>query len=198
MWVFTEHGFVSAVVDLKDQDLMIVRARDSKSLDSLSEMADTRILTTPERDYPFRVFVSRMDFTAWMVECVSEMTYNNYKSRMSVTRGREYTNALHDVWEVMHKVSPRRAGGMYDRYGYDDVWSATVPTRSERRRMWWEDLANEPRDEMGDRLDDDTLDDEPFPPNNLYPVPHGPKQGNGKRKRSKRGQSYTNNARGKR
>lgn len=195
MWIFTETGFVSAVVDLKDQDLMIVRARDSKSLDSLSEMADVRILTTPERDYPFRVFVSRMDFTTWMVECISEMTYNNYKSRMSVTRGREYVGALHDVWEVMHRVSPRKAGGMYDRYGYDDTFAA-VPTRSERRRMWWDDLASKPRDEMGDRLEDEEPD--PFPPNNLYPVPHGPKQGAGKRKRNKRGQSYTNNARGKR
>jgi hypothetical protein len=191
MWVFTETGFVSAVVDLKDSDQMIVRSRDRKSLEPLSEMADVAILSTPERDYPFRVFVTKFDFTNWMVDSIDEMTYNNYKSRMSVTRGREYVGALHDVWEVMHKVSPRRAGGMYDRYGYDDVWSA-VPTRSERRRQWWEDLANEPRDNMGDRLEDDV--DDPFPPNNLYPVPHGPKQGDGKRKRkrNKRGQHYTN------
>lgn len=193
IWVFTETGFVSAVVDLQDSDQMIVRSRDRKSLEPLSEMADVAIQSTPERDYPFRVFVTKFDFTNWMVDSIDEMTYNNYKSRMSTTRGREYVSALHDVWEVMHKVSPRRAGGMYDRYGYDDVYSA-VPTRSQRRRQWWEDLANEPRDEMGDRLDDDIPD--PFPPNNLYAVPHGPKQG--KRKRSKRGQSYTNNARGKR
>lgn len=194
MWVFTETGFISAVTDLKDSDQMIVRARDRQSLEPLSEMADVAIVSTPERDYPFRVFVSKFDYTSWLVDAVDDMTYNNYKSRMSVTRGREYVSALHDVWEVMHKVSPRRAGGMYDRYGYDDVWSARVPTRSERRRQWWEDLANEPRDDMGDRLEDEIPD--PFPPNNLYPVPHGKKQQ--QRKRNKRGQSYTNNARGKR
>lgn len=111
MWLFTETGFVSAVVDLQDKKKMIVRGRDKTSLQPLAKFAGVKVLSTPERDYPFRVFVSKQKFGAWVSEGIASMEYNNYKGRMYSTRP-NFSNALHDVWEVMHAVeqgSPLRS-----------------------------------------------------------------------------------------
>lgn len=104
MWLFSETGFVSAVVDLQDKNKMIVRGRDKKSLEPLAKLARVKILDTPQRDYPHRVFVSKKKFTEWVVENISTMQYNNYKSRMYQTRGADFTHSLSEVWSVMHQV----------------------------------------------------------------------------------------------
>lgn len=105
MWLFSETGFVSAVVDLQDKNKMIVRGRDRRSLEPLAKLTRVEILDTPERDYPHRVFVTRKQFINWVVANIELMQYNNYKSRMYQTRGADFTHALSEVWSVMHEVS---------------------------------------------------------------------------------------------
>lgn len=104
MWLFSETGFVSAVVDTQNKNKMIVRGRDRKSLEPLAKLARVKILDTPQRDYPHRVFVSKKKFTEWVVRNISSMEYNNYKSRMYQTRGADFTHSLSQVWSVMHQV----------------------------------------------------------------------------------------------
>lgn len=104
MWLFSETGFVSAVVDTQNKNKMIVRGRDRKSLEPLAKLARVKILDTPQRDYPHRVFVSKKKFTEWVVRNISSMEYNNYKSRMYQTRGADFTHSLSEVWSVMHQV----------------------------------------------------------------------------------------------
>jgi hypothetical protein len=105
MWLFTETGFLSAVRHPVEPEVLIVRARDETSLRGLSEAAQTQILATPERDYPFRVLTSRELFAQWVLEQVSSLDYTNYKARMSQTRGWGFTDALHEVWSTMHSVT---------------------------------------------------------------------------------------------
>ena len=43
MWVFTETGFVSAVMHFSDNNVIVVRARESESLDGIAALADAPI-----------------------------------------------------------------------------------------------------------------------------------------------------------
>ena len=120
MWLFSETGFVSAVVDLQDKNKMIVRGRDKKSLEPLAKLAGVKILDTPQRDYPHRVFVSKKKFAEWVMDNIETMQYNNYKSRMYQTRGADFTHSLSEVWSVMHQVEEGYVKPTYtSTYDYD-------------------------------------------------------------------------------
>lgn len=123
MWVFTETGFVSAVVHFDDPEMLMVRARDRKSLEGLEKSGGVKTIDTPDGDYPHRVVVSKADFQEWMVDRLEEMDYHNFKSQVAKTRGHEFAAPLHDVWDVMHDVEEDKSrktlrSGMYRDY-YD-------------------------------------------------------------------------------
>jgi hypothetical protein len=105
MWVFTETGFVSVVRKNDRPDLYTVRSRDRQSLEPLAAMAKVEIVASPFGDYPYRAFVEPAVFTEWLADQASQIEYSNFKSRVSLTRGLDYTDALHDVWVAMLKTS---------------------------------------------------------------------------------------------
>jgi hypothetical protein len=105
MWVFTETGFVSVVRKNDRPDLYTVRSRDRKSLEPLAAMAKVEIVASPLGDYPYRAFVEPAVFTEWLADQASQIEYSNFKSRVSQTRGLDYTDALHDVWVAMLKTT---------------------------------------------------------------------------------------------
>lgn len=105
MWLFTETGFVSVVQNFEEKGRLVTRARDEKSLEGLSEAAGTPIVSTPGRDYPFRVFIDRETFSAWVTNQIDALDYTNYKSRMWQTRGVQFAESLHEVWAAMHGVT---------------------------------------------------------------------------------------------
>lgn len=117
MWVTTQTGFVSAVEHRDDATLLMVRARDAESLRPLVEQTGVAIVATPRADYPYRVTVTRQQFADAMAAAVEEIHYPNFKSRVHVTRGYEFTRALHDVWEVMHQVEDNNARGAGEKEG---------------------------------------------------------------------------------
>ena len=105
MWLFSETGFVSAVVDPKNKNNIVVRARDKKSLRPLMKFAGVKI-TYPDRatDYPHRVVVTRQQYADWTLSLIEQMQYTNYKSQVSKTRGYDFSGPLHDVWATMLQV----------------------------------------------------------------------------------------------
>ena len=105
MWVFAETGFVSVVRKNDRPDLYTVRSRDRQSLEPLAAMAKVEIVASPLGDYPYRAFVEPAVFTEWLADQASQIEYSNFKSRVSQTRGLDYTDALHDVWVAMLKTS---------------------------------------------------------------------------------------------
>ena len=107
MWVFTETGFISAVMHHDDENIIIVRAREPQSLDGIAALADSKIVSTPVRDYPWRVHVTRAIFQQWLASAAEDLRYTNYKSRIHETRGDEFYSTLSHVWEVMHEVEER-------------------------------------------------------------------------------------------
>jgi hypothetical protein len=108
MWIFSETGFVSVVAHRDDDDTFLVRSRDRKSLETLSKVSKAGIIETVDSDYPFRVYISRDSFAKWSADQIKKLDYPNYKGRMYTARP-EFGNALHDVWEDMHQVSPNYA-----------------------------------------------------------------------------------------
>jgi hypothetical protein len=105
MWVFTETGFVSVVRKNDRPDLYTVRSRDRQSLEPLAAMAKVEIVASPLGDYPYRAYVEPAVFTEWLADQASQIEYSNFKSRVSQTRGLDYTDALHDVWVAMLKTT---------------------------------------------------------------------------------------------
>jgi hypothetical protein len=106
MWLFTNTGFVSAVSN--GQDLM-VRSRDRESLEALAESAQTEILSTPKNDYPYRVIVTHEIFSKWAAHMAAGITYKNFKSEVSATRGYDFAHPLMKVWSAMHEVEDHYA-----------------------------------------------------------------------------------------
>jgi len=106
MWVFTQKGFVSTVSSGTNNEL-VVRSRDRASLSELSEMTGSPILELPNRDYEYRVFVSRRQYADWLSTQVDGLDYTNYKDRVWDRLGDDYHNATSMVWVAMLGVSDK-------------------------------------------------------------------------------------------
>ena len=109
MWIFTETGFISAVAKGDTPDILTVRARDKESLEPLAATCGVGIVNSPKGDYPYRVFVPAKDFASWVSATSGEISYDNFKSRVSKTRGYGFAHALHDVWAAMLQVEDAEA-----------------------------------------------------------------------------------------
>jgi hypothetical protein len=113
MWVFTQTGFVSAVRHRDDKTKLMVRGRDSESLEDLADMASVPIDHTPGGDYPYRVTVTDLQFMEWAEMQIETLDYTNFKSRVTITRGDVYHDACMDVWSAMHQVEDANARNRY-------------------------------------------------------------------------------------
>lgn len=112
MWVMTQNGFVSAVQDEKDQSLLKIRARDKISLQSVldhltaagSDVSRIKIVTGAGTDYRWRIRIPRDLFSVYLLTVADEIDYDNFKNRVTKTRGKKFHDALMDVWVAMLKV----------------------------------------------------------------------------------------------
>jgi hypothetical protein len=119
MWLFTDTGYVSAVVSKENRDLISVRARDKKSLESFVKMFKVKIVELKGRDYEYRVYITKSDLTKWLSTRVEELNYDNFKTQVTKTRGYEFAEPLHGVWAEMLQVSdkkPKTRGSFTDRW----------------------------------------------------------------------------------
>ena len=107
MWVFTQDGFISAVDNGVVPGKLAVRARDKQSLELLSMITDSPITEYPNTDYEYRVFVTKDEFSAFLVSHVDTLDYSNFKSRIHSTRGDVFYDACSNVWGAMLEVSDK-------------------------------------------------------------------------------------------
>lgn len=107
MWVFTQHGFVSIVSSLEDPKVVMVRARDHKSLEQFIEALEgsdpftgetLEIVASRYTDYPFRVICSRSAVSQYLADEALSIDYSNFKSRATLTRGHEWHSVLLSIW----------------------------------------------------------------------------------------------------
>ena len=121
MWVFTKHGFYSAVCARQgdgshkqpvDTDRIMVRARVRRHLEALKNqfpelLADCGINESLDADYAFRIFVDKPVWSQVFVELNEELDYDNFKSKVARHQGSDgaaYEHSLHEVWSVMNRL----------------------------------------------------------------------------------------------
>lgn len=121
MWIFTKHGFFSAVCARKgngehgqpvDSDCIMLRARIRSHLNALKErfpdiLGECKIQESAGTDYAFRLFVLKSMWVRVLAGLAEEMEYDNFKSEVVQYQGKAgagYVNSLHDVWSVMRKL----------------------------------------------------------------------------------------------
>jgi hypothetical protein len=119
MWLFTKHGFYSAVCARQgdgglgqpvDPERIMVRARVRSHLEALQDrfpdlLGDLAIREFPGSDYAFRIFVDKTVWSDVLVGLNEEMDYDNFKSEVARHHGRAgdaYGRSLHEVWLVMN------------------------------------------------------------------------------------------------
>ena len=121
MWLFTKHGFFSAVCARQgngeygtpvDPNRIMVRARLSQHLENLKRrfpelLGELEIKQYTGSDYACRIFVPKSVW-AKVVEALAEETdYDNFKSEVAQFQGplgKKYEHSLHEVWSVMHDL----------------------------------------------------------------------------------------------
>ncbi|MBW7927602.1 MAG: hypothetical protein H3C58_05830 [Fimbriimonadaceae bacterium] len=119
MWLFTKHGFFSAVCAWQgdgtthqpmDPDRVVVRARVQSHLEALKrrfpeQLGACDILSSPNRDYPYRIVVAKPEWTSVLAGLAEELDYDNFKGEVRRLEGSTpYERALHKVWGVMNKL----------------------------------------------------------------------------------------------
>jgi|APSaa5957512493_1039668.scaffolds.fasta_scaffold02901_2 hypothetical protein len=124
MWVVTEDGFFSAVKDKYDerQQRMIVRARDTRSLELLLQRigdADGEIDSHSGTDYKHRVWIDNEQWVKYLVDVGESIDYPNFKSAVGRFWGddfgdtpygraviQERKDSLMLVWSVLYDGWP--------------------------------------------------------------------------------------------
>ena len=108
MWIFTTHGFFSVVQHNQNPNMLIVRSRRRKHLDALKAryprmLRRSKIVATPDADYPFRILVARNMWLRVAWELTWDIDYPNFKGAIDDRPGEPYREALHDVWDRMRQ-----------------------------------------------------------------------------------------------
>lgn len=109
MWVFTQHGFISAVEHYDNKEQLVVRARDKQSLEMASLLFGKEIVCSPSNDYPFRVFLERTEFMEFLRIETEMLNYTNFKGRLDSSRGELWHDTASQVWSVMHDIEDKDA-----------------------------------------------------------------------------------------
>lgn len=121
MWIFTKHGFFSAVCARQgdgkhgqpvDKDRTMVRTRIRGHLEALKKrfpdlLGECEILESAGTDYAYRIFVPKSAWTQVVGGLAEETDYDNFKSEVARPQGRAgaaYEHSLHEVWSVMHRL----------------------------------------------------------------------------------------------
>ena len=113
MWLFTDKAFVSAVQSETDPDTIVVRARAEIHLynfiRSNKDINVENILVTPERDYPYRILLSKDQFKSLMIEAIDDLNYFDFKSHCKAEErfNWQHLEAMTDVWGTMYDSQKR-------------------------------------------------------------------------------------------
>jgi hypothetical protein len=121
MWLFTKHGFFSAVCARQgngehgqpvDPGRIMVRARVRGHIEALKSrfpesLEGCEILDSGGTDYADRLFVAKPAWMQVVAELAEETDYDNFKSEVARHQGKAgaaYERALHDVWAVINRL----------------------------------------------------------------------------------------------
>jgi hypothetical protein len=120
MWIFTRYGFYSVACGRKqngsiDPEIMMIRARSREHLEALKSrfpvLETAEIVTLHDRDYRWRLLVSKKVWTEIVGELANEQEWSNFKNevaRYQGAGGAAYVDSLHGVWEQMYALQSKK------------------------------------------------------------------------------------------
>ena len=84
MWMYTKHGAYSVVEQYSGEE-MAVRTRHRQYLENLMEAAEVShdIVVTPNRDYEFRIVVSKAEWDVIGKYLITSITYPDFKTHLN-------------------------------------------------------------------------------------------------------------------
>jgi hypothetical protein len=121
MWLFTKHGFFSAVCARQgdgkhgqpvDPDRIMVRARVRGHLEALKKrfpdlLGQCEIQGFAGTDYSYRLFVQKPAWVQVLAGLAEETDYDDFMSGVARFQGRDgaaYEHSLQEVWSVMYRL----------------------------------------------------------------------------------------------
>lgn len=81
MWVILNDSFFSAVQHFNDEELLVVRARKKEHLEKV--FLESKVFQDLPSDYPYRIEISKKEFSKVLETEVSRIDYHNFKSSIS-------------------------------------------------------------------------------------------------------------------
>jgi len=131
MWIWTTGGFLSAVEHRENKSILMVRARDRASLETMIEGVELagqaagqqtetlEIIQKEPSDYPWRVVISKATFALFVThEIMNYLNYHNFKSALTAYRGETWHKAAMNVWVDMLAVTDTDKGiHQYSSFG---------------------------------------------------------------------------------
>jgi predicted small integral membrane protein len=133
MWIFTRYGFFSIACatgadGALDADTVMVRSRLREHLLSLkerfpeTELGKAEIQSSDHTDYRYRIVMPKAVWVAALTELATEQTWSNFKNETSrFTRAKKaaytYVDALHRIWDVMHRLQVQEKRKAEEVYG---------------------------------------------------------------------------------
>ena len=103
MWIFTKHGFFSAVQNKFDANLIHVRARYEGDLERLCKTygVEPKVVRTPEGDYPLRMDFDRQKWGEILKGEGEAVDYTKFKPAVhdGTIRDRAYMSVFNTMWK---------------------------------------------------------------------------------------------------
>jgi hypothetical protein len=126
MWIVTDKGFFSFVVDRKDPTMLWLRARVREDL--VRNFPDAKVIEKPGSDYVFRAKVSKADVAARMAEMIMNSDITGHfkdvaKSRSAKPEYGDRGRAYYAFWNAMAELQPYRPYSKTHR-SQEKTWSS--------------------------------------------------------------------------
>jgi len=105
MWIFSEHGMLSAAGHRDHQNVLWVRARRREHLEAFLALGGLdiaeKIQKMPTQDYEYRIELTRDIFGQLLIKQVEAISYSNFETRCDTLPDADYAKGIHQSWEVM-------------------------------------------------------------------------------------------------
>lgn len=123
MWIMTPRGFFSVVhKDGSPDEVLTVRARARQDLEGLGDLLPVEPYALQYSDYPWRIEVTRDEWTYCLAMMAAEIDYGNFKNEVTKRQGPERSAVYSRVWGALLALEPREA-----KAGTGTATTATLP-----------------------------------------------------------------------
>jgi hypothetical protein len=109
----TTYGFFSVTESQDNPQELMVRARKQEHIQKLQvkfpQLRKIKLHDWPNRDYRFRLFVTRDVWKRVMLGLIDDTDFSNFKSAVGERNDGDeakYLSALHATWHTMAKLQP--------------------------------------------------------------------------------------------